>query len=72
MATDIAGIWSTAEAEEAAKYGSEPGLIKVETIEKDGDRRCSSLWNRRPYGARPLLNPRLGTRFHQQLHLQRL
>lgn len=32
-----AGIWSTAEAEEAAKYGSEPGLIKVETIEKDGD-----------------------------------
>lgn len=32
-----AGIWSTAEAEEAAKYGSEPGLIKIETIEKDGD-----------------------------------
>lgn len=31
------GIWSTAEAEEAAKYGSEPGLIKIETVEKDGD-----------------------------------
>lgn len=32
-----AGIWKTSEAEEAAKYGSEPGLIKIETIDKDGD-----------------------------------
>ena len=29
-----AGIWSTAEAEEAAKYGAEPGYVKVETNEK--------------------------------------
>lgn len=32
-----AGIWSTDEADEAAKYGSEPGLIKIETKDKDGD-----------------------------------
>lgn len=31
------GIWSTAEAAEAAKYNSEPGLIKVETLDKNGD-----------------------------------
>ena len=31
------GIWSSAEAAEAEKYGTEPGLIKIETIEKDGD-----------------------------------
>ena len=31
------GIWTTAEATEAAKYGAEPGFIKVATNEKDGD-----------------------------------
>lgn len=31
------GIWSTAEAAEAQKYGSDAGLIKVATTEKDGD-----------------------------------
>ena len=31
------GIWSTAEADESAKYGAEPGWVKIETIEKDGD-----------------------------------
>lgn len=31
------GIWGTAEADEAAKYGQEPGLIKIETVDKNGD-----------------------------------
>lgn len=31
------GIWKTDEAEEAAKYGSEPGLIKIATKDKNGD-----------------------------------
>lgn len=32
-----AGIWGTDEAAEAAKYGCEPGLVKIETVEKNGD-----------------------------------
>jgi TonB-linked SusC/RagA family outer membrane protein len=31
------GIWSTDEAEEAAKYGCKPGYIKIETNAIDGD-----------------------------------
>lgn len=31
------GIWKTSEADEAAKYSSEPGFIKIETLDKDGD-----------------------------------
>lgn len=31
------GIWGTAEKDEAAKYNSEPGLIKLATNDKDGD-----------------------------------
>ena len=29
-----AGIWSTAEADEAAKYGCQPGYVKIETVEQ--------------------------------------
>ena len=29
-----AGIWSTAEEEEAAKYGCQPGYVKIETVEQ--------------------------------------
>lgn len=32
-----AGIWSTAEAEEAAKYGCEPGYVKIHTVEQFTD-----------------------------------
>lgn len=32
-----AGIWSTAEAEEAAKYGCEPGYVKIYTVEQFAD-----------------------------------
>lgn len=31
------GIWQESEADEAAKYGCEPGAVKIKTVEKDGD-----------------------------------
>lgn len=32
-----AGIWQESEAEEALLYGAEPGAVKIETVEQNGD-----------------------------------